>query len=105
MLDYNTSWLLALSEIINLFEQWGFTNYLNYILNFIKKVSINIYINNYLTSHTYFDYIIANCISALAERSSSEDKSNILRSPSVRKSIKVKYRDSKLTHLLKGILL
>lgn len=50
---------------------------------------------------------LGNCISALSERANDE-KSTGLRSPTFkktpRKSVNVKYRDSKLTHLLKGSL-
>ena len=52
---------------------------------------------------------LGNCISALSERANDE-KSSGLRSPTPtfkktpRKSVNVKYRDSKLTHLLKGSL-
>ena len=50
---------------------------------------------------------LGNCISALSERANDE-KSSGLRSPTFkktpRKSVNVKYRDSKLTHLLKGSL-
>jgi len=50
---------------------------------------------------------LGNCISALSERANDE-KATGLRSPTPkktpRKSVNVKYRDSKLTHLLKGSL-
>lgn len=51
---------------------------------------------------------LGNCISALSERANDEKSTAGLRSPTFkktpRKSVNVKYRDSKLTHLLKGSL-